>query len=489
MFRYCAFYGISAPMALLFSKREIDDILGGHPTGPASQLLQNLKFELIKLKEVLSNPLVVALEEDNTSILIKYFISGLNRAFELRDNVSTELETAEPNTTSAETTQLFSLDNELSGVDSSDTLSLESLVSEMEKESWSLPTDLVALGREVKVDYPGKFANYTQVKRYMGRDARKDLSEKDFASFFSQMSNMPMRPSGKVFMNNKTYVLQTDYPDVYEVLTAIYREAFSEMEDSTKIDYIINKITKSIVQSNRMTAKFFGVHYDTLKNIKTIGGCNVAVNSKLVYGPLQTSAIEDKRVILKNLMNDCDILLGNNASGCISVNFKTSLHLNEAQESMSSIADRLLETQTLANAGLSDAKDSLIQLLSYLNAHNRLASVLENSDELIFLVRLLRKLKQLEAGGAVSGWNLTSSITDKDEINDIGIKLATLLNIGGVYIGYIPVFNDTLQITSRAISRTDYTLRPQNTDIPEGEIQYNIQLVRRYLLSLKARLG
>ncbi|MEG2262848.1 MAG: hypothetical protein RSC43_00085 [Clostridia bacterium] len=492
MFQYCAFYGVSAPMFLLFSEREISDITSLQLTTPAAHLLQNLKYECIKLKEILGNPEVVNLEEDSENSSVKYFIAGLNKSLEEQNTQ----ETTAPAEKMDKTNMFGNMSlGELS--DTSDLLGdsvadgasddLDSLLSGLSMPTWHLSSDLVALGQTLPADYAGRFKNFIEIKRYVALTAKRELDAGDLASLQRQYKELPRRPSGRVVINGMLFTLKDSYPPMYKALLAMYQQAFSKVGKTTKIDFIIERITNCLVQSNNSTAKFFGLHFDTLRRISTVYTCNHFVNEAIVKGPLSIASREGKMTILESLIADCDVLLGDRVSSNVIDLTAKPYNLSIVDMSASEVAKYIIGIPEMRSANMSEYEVDLYDILRNLKTLNNGNKVLTNSDELVLLTRIHARLRSLESGGMISGLGLGGIIEDPDELNDIGIEFATKLNIGGIYMGFMNTFYDTLNITDRAIKRTTFGLEPNAAIDSANDIYYDILLVRRYLQSMKAR--
>lgn len=87
MFQYCSFYGLSAPLLMVLSKETIDSMFEFPLTADAGLRLQNLHWELEKLKQLISDTNVVHTQVDESSLLATYLTQGLNAALSERESM------------------------------------------------------------------------------------------------------------------------------------------------------------------------------------------------------------------------------------------------------------------------------------------------------------------------------------------------------------------------------------------------------------------
>lgn len=458
-FKYCSFYGISGPIALLFSKNEIDNIFKHAMSGPVQNLLYNLRIELVKLKEILTDKNVIGLEEDSSSKVIELFLRGLNH----------ELSKKSPATTNtANKTSMF-LDEDLSNM-------LNDFLGPT-----TLNSDLIAVGKQIPRVTNPRFSNLLQVKQYILTSAKSELSAEELTSLKKQLSELPRRPSGRVYINGQTVDLKVRNPAVYQLLLSIYSSAFTLVDDMPKIDYLIYKIEGVLGLGSGEDKTLLGYPYDRLKGISNIFHCN-RHNLAVLNGALATSNLRSKVSVIDRLLKDCDVLLSNTSQN---VDLIKTAHIDLEKASSMDIAATILSTPAFVNAGLTDAHHVLSELITLFDTRGTLAELLHNHNELLFLTLIFHKLFTLEHGGAISGWGLYNYVSSPRDVNKLGIELAKLLKIGGVYIGYEQQFYNTAKIIDRLYSRSTFAI--SKTDNPE--LYNNIELLRRHLLSLRERIA
>lgn len=493
MFKFAAFYGVSAPMMLMFTEREIKAITSLQLTTPAAHLLSSLRYECMKLDEILNDPESINLEVDDDSMTAKYFIAGLNKS--LADRNESTAAPAEPSKPESKTS-LFDTTPATDdlGIGLMD-LSLPeddlgSLLSDIELETWHLSPDLIALGREVGADYTGRITNIATLKRFVAFQCTRELDAEDAKSLQEQFKQLPMRPSERVVVWGKVIMLKEEHPELFEVLQSLYRQANTPVDGKPKIKFIVESISECLTQSSAMTAKFFGIHFDSLKRISSIYSCNRYVNESIVKGPLSTASRDSKVAIVSSLIDDCDVLLGTRTTGSsLDLTAKPyNLELGDATSSvnLTDLARQIIAIPAMRETGIGDYESSLAAVLEILKDMPSSDKALCNSDELVLLTYLHHRLSELDNGGMVAALGLQNAVSDPEALNDVGILAAKVLRIGGIYAGYMHTFRDTLNITDRAVRRTTFKLEPHSA-IELNDIYYNIKLVRRHLLSVKAR--
>ena len=552
MFKYCSFYGLSAPLLLLLSKETIDGLFEFPLTHNAGRRLQNLQWELEKLKDILSDPHIVHTQVDETSPKIQQFLQGVNAAIlEKRrlesastlpevsgDTLDLDLDVDKDETTSLFNQDLsldLSLDDtsknaELPGTDASGLLDLDGSgtdlaldtgaaadafsldldmdsavsaepvleVSEdiaMDDEAasivevplWSLPADLVVYGGHHMPSAEDPFPTFGKYMYWYSMNARKELSEEDYESLTYQQSKLPRRLSGRLTIDKRTHKLQDEYPELYSILNTIVTKAFTSVNGVTMIDYALQKVTDAAGKSSAASATFLGIKHDLLKNLGNIYAYNSRINEALVVGPLSTQSIEAKRRILEGLIEDCKILLGIDAVN--SGEYNLEAYASGSYQSDSELLDRLFQTSIITEARISEYREEAADILAMLrNSPERsIRECLHNASEFIFLVRVRAVLADLEKN-ILTKFGLGGFDLKPEDINDLGIQLAKLFKIGGVYVGYSNQFRETFRLTTKFVGVQNYVV-PSATDENYYDSLYTeIELVYVYLLSLKGRL-
>lgn len=552
MFKYCSFYGLSAPLLLLLSKETIDGLFEFPLTHNAGRRLQNLQWELEKLKDILSDPHIVHTQVDETSPKIQQFLQGVNAAIlEKRrlesastlpevsgDTLDLDLDVDKDETTSLFNQDLsldLNLDDtsqniELPHVEASGLLDLNNSGPELAKDTgadkdafsldldmdsevpaepvlevsediamddeaasiaevplWSLPTDLVVYGGHHMPSDEDPFPTFGKYMYWYSMNARKELSEEDYESLTFQQSKLPRRLSGRLTIDKRTHKLQDEYPELYSILNTIVTKAFTSVNGVTMIDYALQKVTDAAGKSSAASATFLGIKHDLLKNLGNIYAYNSRINEALVVGPLSTQSIEAKRRILEGLIEDCKILLGIDAVN--SGEYNLEAYASGSYQSDSELLDRLFQTSIIAEARISDYREEAADILAMLrNSPERsIRECLHNASEFIFLVRVRAALADLEKN-ILTKFGLGGFDLKPEDINDLGIQLAKLFKIGGVYVGYSNQFRETFRLTTKFVGVQNYVV-PSATDENYYDSLYTeIELVYVYLLSLKGRL-
>lgn len=555
MFKYCSFYGLSAPMLLLMSKETIDGLFEFPLTHNAGRRLQNLQWELEKLKEILSDPRIVHTQLDEKNPKTQQFLRGVNAAILEKRNLEAAAKTPDVSDDTLDldlsvdkdqTTSLFSqglsldlslddtnpvsdqkdtsesldlslddstpeLNLDLGGSDDSLSLDLdmdsevkaEPVISDLdlpeevalddeaaslaEAPVWKLPEDLVVRGGMYPPTEVDPFKTLGQYLRWYSLDARKELSAEDYESLTQQQAVLPRRLSGRLTIDKRTHKLQDEYPELYSVLNTIVTRASVSIKGVPMIDYVLQKVTDAAGKSSASTATFLGIKHDLLKNLGNIYAYNSRINEALIVGPLSTQSIEAKRRILEGMIEDCKILLGIDAVNSGAYNLEE--YASVSYQSDSELLDRLFQTSIIKEARISQYKTEAAEILQMLrNTPERsIRECLHNASEFIFLVRIRAALGDLEqnilAKLGLSGFDLQS-----DDVNDLGIQLAKLFKIGGIYVGYANQFRETFRLTTKFVGVQNYVV-PSATDEDYYDSLYTeIELVYGYLLSLKGRL-
>lgn len=483
--RYCAFYGISAPILLLFTRKQIDCIFEHPFTGPANNLLTDLRFEVLKLRSILKDEGVLKLDIDSNSLVTKRFLAGLNMAMDAKDVpiISAPSASSEEDFTNlfdSITTDIETL-SENSGLDvaASDAASV-----------WQMSSSLVrdGMGHE---DYTGRFKSIPMVKKFMALDMKRELSLGDADILREQYKQLPQVPNGRAMFDGRSYDLASEYPELYSVLSAIYRTALETVEGVTKIDYILNRIDQVREKSKFATAKFFGVHYDRLKDMRSLYSFNTNINSSIQKGPLDLDDMYSRLQLIDRYLADCNLLLGVNEGSTLKPAELERLMMN--YQSKIEFAANLVTLDIFVSAGLGDAEGPLSEVLQLAQDlqlskdSSMLKHMFGNLQEMVLLTLLYKKLMELDAGDAASAWGIPN---DPALINQTGIDLARKLGIGGVYAGYRQSFVEAFA-KSNVIARQQFTLEQnmaEEFNEGDGTIRENIEFISRHLTSKKERL-
>ncbi len=373
MFQYCAYYGLSAPLLMVLSKQQIDKLFELPLHKNTAVLLENLQWELEKLKQILGNKANVPTVPDESSVITSYFLRGVNAALLDKDKFDAEhntpIDTLDTDLASSlgeveldSATDLFggldlSLDSEshlepttedisleddmipsdaekadsdlswdIDPVDGEGFLDLED-TSEMpavfqneidtvqEDSDWVMPSDLIARGRMLPSTEADRFNSFSQYTLWMCNKAREELGEKNYAILQAQYETLPLKLMERITLDKKNYNLKKEYPKLYSILNTLVVQSCSIVDDKPKIDYVLDKITTVINQSSSQTAVFLGVNFDLLKNLGNIWAYNTRINSAVVTGPLSTQSIQSKRRVVDGLLEDCRALLGIDMNG------------------------------------------------------------------------------------------------------------------------------------------------------------------------------
>lgn len=458
-FKYCSFYGISAPVLLLFPQREIDLLFEHGMSGATCRLLANLRYELLALKGMLTDKSVIEMSQDTDSPDVANFIKGLS--LKLDDKFPT-------------------------GVSVADTSSHFTEVSEADKEfmefmalSSKLSGDLVEYGKTAPPDYVPRFRTIFDVKRWVVREMPKMLSTSEQQTVKTQLAALPLKPSGRVYIDSKSYNLTETHPALASLLSSLYQRAFRKTDGSSYIDYILAKIEAILEKNPIYGSTLLDRTFPQLQNIQTVKSANYH-NMQLVNGPLSTENIQARQSVIMSYLTDCDSLLEGNSR---SMQNAISSNINLDNTGSAQIASMILNANAFREAGLEDARGPLVAMIDFLKSRNLLRQMLLNYKEILFLTIIINRLAKLEAGDAMIGWGLADYISKPSDINDIGIQAAQILKLGGVYVGYTQNVYDTILITSKAFTQDDFQISQNRNPV----LYHNVQLIRRFLLSLKER--
>lgn len=461
-FKYCSFYGISAPVLLLFSPQEIDLMFENGMSGSVCRLLANLRYELLALKDTLGNKSIIDMSEDIGSQVVKDFINGLSMQLDKKFPAEAAVQTlGKSNHFNKELTE-----------EDKDFLAFMASTTR-------ISGNLIESGKTAPEDYVARFKNIFDVKRWVIREMPDQLSESEQQLVKSQLAALPRKPSGKVYIDNKSINLKETNPALAALLSSLYRNAFKQVDGKAFIDYIIEKL-ETILEKNPVYGNtLLGKTFPQLQAIQSVKRANYH-NAHLVNGPLSTENLQAKQSMIASYLADCDSLLdGNNRAG----QFAIRQIINVDTMSVADIAMLILDAKVFRDAGLVDAQRELVSLLKFLQSRNLLRQMLFNYKELLFLTIILKRLSELESGDALIGWGLTEFADSPEDINRIGVDAARVLKIGGVYVGYTQRVYDTILVTNKAFTRDDYQISQSKYPV----LYDNVRLLRRYLLSLKER--
>ncbi len=424
MFQYCAYYGLSAPLLMVLSKQQIDKLFEIPLHKNTAVLLENLQWELEKLKQILGNKANVPTVPDESSVITSYFLRGVNAALLDKDKYDAEQDTpvtldtdlassldgldldsttdlfGSLDTTPEHTTLTLSADDDMieiplenesddidvdwsfgsddMSLDLEDTadlsLSLEDTADmpnvfdeEESKSDWVMPSDLIARGRMLSATEADRFKSFSQFTLWMCNKARAELGAENYEILQSQFETLPLKLRERITLDKKNYNLKQEYPKLYSILNTLVVQSCSTVDDKPKIDYVLDKISSVINQSSSQTAMFLGVNFDLLKNLGNIWAFNTRINEAVVTGPLSTQSIQSKRRIVDSLLEDCRTLLGIDEKGNKVATTRTSSSQHHGQRTVpaanSDTLDQLMQGEKFRDLMESEDREASIEAI------------------------------------------------------------------------------------------------------------------------------
>lgn len=522
-FRWCSFYGLSAPLVLTLSQEQIDTLFGTPLSHEWSMRLQSLYWELEKLNKLISNPQNMHTVVDESSNLCRYFLNGLNRA--LYELASVDKEQSESVIPDVDLTLDSSLDDALNQalemdsntnlfgnesnttsevqIDDSelDNMLPDDLLSDLTEDmgvlleeapqavdtsnvNWVLPDSLIAYGKtqdaEVKT-----FNSLSEVNRWIISDAQNQLGEDNYKSLISQINKLPRKLSGRCTIDSKTHRLDEEYPELYSIMNTILTQANYSVDGITKIQYVMNLIQQTLDNSSVSNASFLGVRYDLLRKTSNTYIHNVRINQNIVDGPITTQSVVGRLKMIDKLLKDCEILLGvetENNNLRTAMTELSSIPITNTTEFLKLLGEYDIVPRSFTSE--SWASELIDDLRSKFGDYN---PMIHNLADIAYLLQVRRVIHELDTT-LLLRFELQSLVSDPDILNDLGVQLAKMFGICGVYSGIVPQFRQTMTLTDTIIENTDKALQvPSDEDYFESSY-LNVQLIYTYLLSMKTRL-
>ena len=553
-FKWGGFYGLTAPYLLVLSKEEIDRLFGNPLTPTWGTRLQYLQWELEKLQQLLSDPKAIHTVVDTDSYLASVFKNGLNVALsenqpvdlsnlevvDIGSTVGNQTSSSEPDPFATEevdpfapqanegnTSMFGSTDVEVDpfALQSDESIDPFEAVTEetadpfasteadpfeatddqeiveaapvqdlfVEPEDvWVMPSNLIAIGNQ-NPDAKGRFSSFSEVYRWFLSSALSELGKDNYEILSKQIEKLPRKLSGRCVLNGKTINLSKDYPQLYAIVSELVKQANTSWDTSTKLQYILAKVTDLVKNSNNSTVSYFGVKYDIIRNARGAWGCNERLN-KVIVSQLQSTRDEGSFYrVVEGMLKDCNALLGASQS---------QLSYAKAQRELKSLAsvevtaciDVLRRNQILQDLDLTDPDtqkalmyviDSILSRSGGSDSKGKFEPIAAQIHDIYFLTQMYLIANHLDKDGPKIFGVADMGYTSKD-MTELGIDLAKKFKICGIYSGVFTKYRNDVGM-SGVLDATDRSFEEPQDDEYEQSIHTNLKLARAYLKSILQR--
>lgn len=361
------------------------------------------------------------------------------------------------------------------------------------ESAWTLPDNLIAIGSQ-NPDAKGRFSSFTEVYRWFLSDALAELGKDNFDILSKQIEKLPRKLSGRCVLNGKTINLSKDYPQLYAVVSELVKQANTSWDTSTKLQYILSKVTDLVKNSNNSTVSYFGVKYDIIRSARGVWGCNERLNKVIVS---QLQSVRDQGSfyqIVESMLKDCDALLGVSQS---QINYSTAQRELKALTSVevTSCIEVLSRNRILKDLDLTDPDtqkalmyviDSIISRNGNVDSKNKFEPVAARINDIYFLTQMYLIANRLDSEGPKIFGVADLGVTPRG-MTELGLDIAKKFKICGIYFGVFTKYRSDVGMSS-VLDSTDRSFEePQNDDDYEQSVHTNLKLVRAYLKSILQR--